>query len=131
MITTTQTVESRPISVNERIEDPRSWTCAYCRVKVRWMGEHEQRGLPLNWTREQRGPACLGCRRGLAADGAIDASTSKLSVEGRARARSCALLDFEVRRDPSRSNSEIAGALHTSVVAVQKARQRLGLAASA
>jgi hypothetical protein len=104
-----------------------SWTCAYCEVEVRWVGAHDNRGLPVNWSKEQEGLACLSCRRQLAADGAIDNGTTDLSVQKRAKLRSHALLEFEVTRDPSRSNAEIAGAVHTSVVAVQKARERLGL----
>jgi hypothetical protein len=83
--------------------------------------------LPPNWTEERRGPACLACRRELAADAAIGATSWDLPVKERARLRSNALLDFEVSRDPDRSNSQIAAAVHASVVAVRKARDRLGL----
>jgi hypothetical protein len=49
-----------------------------------------------------------------------------LSIQQRARLRSSAIIEFEVRRDPGRSDAKIANAVHTSVVAVQKARERLG-----
>jgi ribosomal protein S26 len=107
-----------------------SWKCAYCEVEIRWMGDKEDRGLPVNWTEEHGGPACLACRRELAADSAVGASSSDLPVQERARLRTTALLDFEVTRDPDRSDAQIASAVHTSVVAVRKARQRLGAGSS-
>jgi hypothetical protein len=107
-------------------EIPTRWTCGYCRVEVRWVGGHENRGLPANWAEERGGPVCLACRRELAADAAVADTSSDLSVQERARLRSFALLEFEVTRDPDRSNAQIASAVHTSVVAVQKARDRLG-----
>ena len=111
-------------------EIPARWTCGYCRVEVRWVGGHENRGLPANWAEERGGPVCLACRRDLAADAAVADTESELSVQERARLRSFALLEFEVTRDPNRSNAQIASAVHTSVVAVQKARDRLGIAAA-
>jgi hypothetical protein len=107
-------------------EDPARWTCGQCRVEVRWMNGHEGQGLPANWAEENGGPVCLACRRELAADAAVSGAEAELSVQERARLRSFALLEFEVTRDPDRSNAQIAGAVHTSVVAVQKARERLG-----
>jgi hypothetical protein len=111
-------------------EIPKRWTCGYCRVEVRWVGGHENRGLPANWAEEREGPVCLACRRELAADAAVADTSSDLSVQERARLRSFALLEFEVTRDPDRSNAQIASAVHTSVVAVQKARDRLGPSAA-
>jgi hypothetical protein len=103
------------------------WTCGYCSVKVRWMSGHEHRGLPANWIEDHEGPVCLACRRGLAADAAVS-GTSDLSLQERTRRRSAGVIEFEVRRDPARSNAEIAHAVHTSVVAVQKTRDRIGAA---
>ena len=105
---------------------PLSWTCGYCRVEVRWMSGHGDHGLPANWSEEHRGPACLACRRQLAADAGVGDTSLDLTFQERARRRSFALLEFEVTRDPDRSNAQIASAVHTSVVAVQKARERLG-----
>jgi len=89
------------------------------------MDSHERRGLPANWTENLRGPVCLHCRRELAADAAV--SRLDLSLKERARLRSSSVIDFEVRRAPDRSNSQIANAVHTSVGAVQKARDRLSV----
>jgi hypothetical protein len=106
-------------------EAPARWTCGYCGVEARWMSDHEQRGLPANWTENQQGAFCLACRRELAAEAAVSRTSLDLSFRERARLRSFAVIEFEVRRDPCRSNAKIANAVHTSVVAVQKARQRL------
>jgi hypothetical protein len=111
--------------VSER-EAPQRWTCGKCSVEVRWTSSHEQRRFPPNWTDSHQGPVCLHCRRELAADAAV--STLDLSLKERARLRSHTIIEFEVKRAPDRSNSQIASAVHTSVVAVQKARERLGVA---
>lgn len=52
-----------------------------------------------------------------------------LNLQDRARLRASTIVEFEVRRDPDRSNSQIANAVHSSVVAVQKARDRVDDAA--
>jgi hypothetical protein len=119
----------KTISANAQ-EIPARWTCGYCSVEVHWVGDQENRGLPANWAEERGGPVCLACRRELAADAAVADTESELSVQERAKLRSFALLEFEVTRDPNRSNAQIASAVHTSVVAVQKARDRLGIAAA-
>jgi hypothetical protein len=109
-------------------EAPQRWTCGKCAVEVHWAGGHEQTGLPLNWTESSQGPVCLHCRRELVADAAVGALD--LSLKERARLRSHSIIEFEVKRAPDRSNSQIASAVHTSVVAVQKARERLDAAAA-
>jgi len=105
------------------LKAPQRWTCGECAVEVRLIDSDERRGLPANWTESVRGPVCLHCRRELAADAAV--SRSDLSLKERARLRSSSVIEFEVRRAPDRSNSQIANAVHTSVGAVQKARERL------
>lgn len=116
------------MSVSER-EAPQRWTCGNCGVEVRWAGSREERGLPVNWTENHRGPVCLHCRRELAADTAV--SRSDLSLKERARLRSSTIVEFEVRRTPHLSNTRIASAVHTNVGAVKKARERLGAPAAA
>ena len=105
-------------------ESPQRWTCRNCGVEVRLISGHERRGLPANWTEDHQGPICLGCRRELAGDAAV--RRSDLSRPNRARLRSSTIVEFEVRRTPNRTNTEIAKAVHTSVMAVEKARERLG-----
>ncbi len=117
------TAGDHPMPVSER-EAPQRWTCGKCGVEVRWISSDEQRELPANWAENHQGPVCLHCRRELAADAAV--SMLDLSLKERARLRSSTIIEFEVRRAPDRSNSQIASAVHTSVVAVQKARERLG-----
>jgi hypothetical protein len=85
---------------------------------------NEQRELPANWALDDHGPVCLHCRRELAADAAV--SAADLPLQERARLRSATIVEFEVRRTPELSNTRIAGAVHTSVGAVEKARKRLG-----
>ena len=89
----------------------------------------ERRGLPANWTENHRGPVCLHCQRELAADAAL--GESALSFKERARLRSSTIVEFEVRRTPGRTNTQIANAVHSSVVAVQKARERLAASGAA
>lgn len=110
--------------------ETKRWTCANCRVEVRWANGHERSGPPSNWIEGRDGLLCLSCRRQLAADTAVEEDGDALSIKDRAKVRSAAIIDFEVRRDPSRSNAEIAHCVHSSVVAIQKARERLGVAAS-
>jgi hypothetical protein len=87
------------------------------------MDNLERRGLPANWAESHHGPVCLRCRRELAADAAV--STLDLSLLDRVRLRSAAIVEFEVRRTPGRTNARIANAVHSSVTAVEKARERL------
>jgi hypothetical protein len=122
-ISAIEPAHAEPLSEGEAT-DP--WRCAYCEVEVSWIGGRADRGLPVNWSEEQGGLACLACRRELAADAAVNDSPDEMSVQDRAKLRTSALLDFEVMRDPERSDAQIAGAVHTSVVAVRKARKRLG-----
>jgi len=98
-------------------------TCANCAVETSWIGEPGRDKLPANWIETPGGPACLHCRRELAADAAVGASD--LNLAGRARLRAATIIDFELRRAPDRTNSEIANAAHTSVGAVQKGRARI------
>lgn len=110
-------------------ESPQRWTCGSCGVEVRWTTNNERRGLPANWAQDHReGPVCLHCRRELAGDAAV--SSVDLSLAERARLRASTIVDFEVRRTPDRSNTRIAGAVHTSVGAVLKARRRIAASGS-
>lgn len=123
---TISAIEPAHAELPSESEAPAPWRCAYCEVQISWIGGRQDRGLPVNWSEEQGGPACLACRREIAADAAVNDSPDEMSVQDRARLRTSALLDFEVMRDPERSDAQIAGAVHTSVVAVRKARKRLG-----
>jgi hypothetical protein len=104
-----------------------SWTCSRCAVTASWMPDTERSGQPATWRREGDDLYCLGCRRALAGEAALD-GVDEPSVDERARIRRAAVLDFEVRRVPGNSNGEIARACRSSVPAVVKARRRVGLA---
>jgi hypothetical protein len=99
-------------------------------VEVRWMPGHEQSGRPANWSEDADGLWCLACRREGAAKAALSEAPEDMSVQERARLRAAALVEFEVQRHPGRPNTEIARAVRSSVVAVQKARERLGIPAA-
>lgn len=103
-----------------------SYVCARCGVVIRWMPGHEQRtGLPKGWKKERGETYCLGCRRERAAEAGIAAVGETLSLADRARMRTMALVEFEIRRDPERPNGEIAKVARCSVPAVAKVRRKL------
>lgn len=105
------------------------WECARCKVIARWARGAERGGQPTTWTEDEGQIYCLACRRALAAEAALDDAPENLTNQRRAQLRAGALVEFEIRRDPQRTNGEIARAIRTSVAAVVKARQRLDAAA--
>jgi hypothetical protein len=68
---------------------------------------------------------CLTCRRDLAAEAACHRAGPDTAPEDRARIRARGRTDFEIRRDPERTNGEIAKSVGCSVPAVVKARRLL------
>ena len=105
----------------------KQWDCDRCGVSVRQMNG-EQTELPGGWASSDEGHFCLRCRRERAADEAVVSLEEDASHDARARLRRTALLEFEVRRTPDKSNGEIARACRSSVPAVADARRRLDLA---
>lgn len=91
------------------------------------MPGREQLGGPSAWIQDGGRVYCLGCRRELAAEAAIDDAPPDATAQRRAQLRAGALVEFEIKRDPDRSNGEIARVVRSSVPAVLKARQRLGV----
>jgi hypothetical protein len=102
-----------------------SYTCTRCGVTVRWMPGHESPGLPESWSEESGNCVCLACRRELAAETSVESAPDGATRESTAKLRSRAVVEFEIQRDPERSNGEIARSIRSSVMAVAKARQRL------
>ena len=102
-----------------------SHVCARCGVVIRWMPGHERSGLPRGWKKERGETYCLGCRRERAAEAGIAAVDEKVSLADRAKLRTMALVEFEIRRDPERPNGEIAKVARCSVPAVAKVRRKL------
>ncbi len=90
-----------------------------------WTNGLEQGTLPPNWVEDDGGHYCLACQRERAAEKALD-QAGEVGIEGRAKLRSAAVVEFEIKRDPERTEGEIASAASASVLAVRKARQRLG-----
>ena len=78
---------------------------------------------PPNWVKENGLYYCLVCRRERAIDEAI-AKAGDVSTADRAKLRSAAVVDFEIARDPDRTEGEIAKAARASIGAVRKARKR-------
>ena len=107
---------------------PVEWTCARCEMTSRWtLGLEDGLEAPPNWAREDDGNHyCLICRRERAIDKAL-ADAGEIGTEARAKLRSAAVVEFEIKRDPKRTEGEIAKASRASVAAVRKARQRLGM----
>jgi hypothetical protein len=105
------------------------WTCDRCGVTVRWMEGYERIERPPDWSEEGERSYCLACRRERAAEAGLEDAAAEPSAQRRAQIRAAAIVDFEVQRNPGRRDGEIARAARSSVAAVSKARERLGLAA--
>jgi len=106
-----------------------SWTCDRCGVAIRYLPGHEPSAPPVGWTVDDGDTHCLTCRRDLAAEAAYLRADPDMSREDRAKLRARGRIDFEIERDPERTNGEIAKSLRCSVPAVVKARRQLEAAA--
>jgi len=83
--------------------------------------------MPPHWAREADGREyCLVCRRERAVEIALE-EAEDIGTEARAKLRASTVVKFEIERDPERTEGEIAKAARTSIGAVRKARQQLGL----
>jgi hypothetical protein len=102
------------------------WTCGGCGVCVSRI-DGEPAPLPETWLSCAEGDFCLGCRRQRAAEEALDAAPADSPREVRARLRRTALIEFEVRRSPERTDGSIAKACRSSAATVAAARRRLHL----
>ena len=109
------------------VEPAADWTCSRCEVKVSWMAEVERPMLPATWIRDGDDLYCLGCRRDLAGEAALEALDETATAERRQQVESRGRIEFEMKRRPEREDTRIAQACHTSVKAVKQARVRLGM----
>jgi hypothetical protein len=100
------------------------WTCTECGVSSS-RSDAEPVPLPECWDSCADGTFCLGCRRRRVGEAAVDAAPEDSDRDGRARLRRTAVLEFEMRRDPDRTNGSIAKACRSSIAAVAAARKRL------
>jgi hypothetical protein len=91
-----------------------------------WVNGLETGTSPPNWVKVNGLHYCLACRRERAVEKAVD-EAGEVGIEARAKVRAAAIVEFEIRRDPERTEGEIAKAAHTSIGAVRKARRNLGL----
>jgi hypothetical protein len=94
----------------------------------RWTnGIEDGAAVPPHWFTDEAGDHfCLACRRERAVEIALE-DASDASTEDRAKVRSAAVVEFELHRDPERTEGEIARSARTSIGAVRKARKRLGV----
>ncbi len=117
---------SDPPGGGEGVSAPaQPWTCDRCGVTATRMPGHESPARPANWSEDGDEVFCLGCRRALAGEAGLTDIPLNASNADRAKARRDALVEFEVERNPGRSNGEIARAIRTTVTAVHKARGRV------
>jgi len=104
---------------------PVEWACARCEMTSRWTHGLDDAEAPPNWLCTPDGNFyCLACRRERAVEAALEGA-GDAGIEARAKLRSSAVVEFELDRDPDRTEGEIARAARTSIGAVRKARKRL------
>jgi hypothetical protein len=103
------------------------WTCAKCEMTLSWMPGVEKPKLPTTWAKENGLLYCLACRRDMAGDAGVEELAEDASNDERSKTRSRARIDFELQREPDRQDNRIANSCHTSIAAVRKARDRLGM----
>ena len=80
--------------------------------------------MPADWGKIEGQLHCLGCRRTVAGERAVEAADPE-QAETVTRIRTAGVIRFEIERDPTRSNSVIARACRTSVPAVTRVRGEL------
>ena len=103
-----------------------TWTCVRCTVTTSFMAGHAHEGIPTDWIEMDEGLHCLGCRRVLAGEAAArEGGLENASREELLQLRKTGTLEFELRRNPDRTDRDIAHACHTSAPAVAKVRGRL------
>ena len=101
----------------------KEFTCARCEVHSRWTEGLGALDAAATGSRTNGLFYCLVCRRERAIDAAIERA-GDISTADRAKLRSSAVVDFELARDPDRTEGEIAKAARASIGAVRKARKR-------
>jgi hypothetical protein len=106
---------------------PNTWTCARCEVTVSFTADVEDTSLPSTWTEQDGELYCLSCRREMAGEAGLEGLDEGIPSQERQQIRSKARIEFEIKRDPSRADNQIAKACRTSTFSVRKARVRLGM----
>ena len=106
---------------------PNTWTCARCEVTVSFTADVVDTSLPSTWVKEDGEHYCLSCRRDMAGEAGLEGVGEDVASQERQQIRSQARIEFEIKRDPSRQDNQIAKACGTSTLSVRKARARLGM----
>ncbi|MBM3667187.1 MAG: hypothetical protein FJW90_06840 [Actinobacteria bacterium] len=104
-----------------------AWTCERCEVTATWMPGVEAPPIPPNWSDEHGVLHCLGCRRELAGETGVADLPENAPAEDRRKQHTHSRIEFEIQLYPERPDQQIAKACRTSIVAVRRARERLGI----
>ena len=104
-----------------------AWSCARCEMTVSFLPDATDPKLPSSWSEEGGKLYCLSCRRDLAGEAGVEAMTEETPGAERVKVRTDARLEFEIRRDLERTDSQIARSCKTSTARVRQVRERLGL----
>jgi hypothetical protein len=103
------------------------WTCARCEVTVGLPVNPDTPKLPVGWVKKGQKLYCLACRREMAEEDSVADVPEGAPAAKTQALRSAARVEFEIKRDPDRPDNQIAQACRTSIPAVKKARERLGM----
>lgn len=103
------------------------WTCARCTVTASWTSDTKEHRLPSGWIEQGGVSYCLSCRRELAGEAGEAALDGDATDGSRQQAAATARIEFEVNRDPNRADTAVARSARSSVAAVRKVRERLGV----
>ena len=98
----------------------RSWTCGRCRVRTSFSPGADEPVEPAGWVRVDGEWRCLACRRTEVLDAAAATGAS-----GAATTRRRALAEFELLRDPTASDRDIAKRVKCSTGSVRPIRAAL------
>lgn len=85
--------------------------------------------MPDSWVKDGSKLYCLACQRERAAEAVIKDLPKDAPIDKKLKLSSFARVEFELRRDPDLPDSKIAKACRTSMAAVRKGREELGIPA--
>jgi hypothetical protein len=85
--------------------------------------------MPDSWVKDGSKLYCLACQRERAAEAVLKDLPKDAPIDRKLKLSSFARVEFELRRDPDLPDSKIAKACRTSMAAVRKGREELGIPA--
>jgi hypothetical protein len=103
------------------------WTCGDCGVATS-RSDAAEAPLPAGWDDCADGTFCLGCRRRRVGEAALEAAPVAADRDDRMRLRRTAVIEFELRRSPDKTNGSIAKTCRSSIPVVAATRRRLDAA---